>query len=772
MSSKHFNTLTGVTIVLIVISIYLATKDKQVEISFVRGQELISYFDTKRLTTVEVTKGDDKVVLQRQRDGFVVSSRSSYPADGGRLNSLIKDCLDITCVREISKSTDSHEELEVAGKSALTVRFLEGETEIVGLVIGKSEGVGRYVRRVNEDTVYLSEKNAYIDTKANDYIDRVLTEITTADVKKVEVTGNGQPYTIARKDSDLKLEGVPDGMVAKSGDVRQVAGITGTLSFSEFQSEAEVKDVEFKSTYTVTTEAGARYKFKLGKKGDKFLCKVTSDYVGPKQIDVSKIKDDPEAEKKQEAILKADTSVATFTKRHQSWVYELDDWSGKHMTKAFKDVIEEDKQFLRIEEKSIGKVEVTTDGKTYTIDSPKEGEVNLLGIPDGKKAKAFDHHVVFSFTTTLQWSERKKSDDKDLADLKFDSTYKQTLRDNEQFTFAIAKKDDKYYVKASAVFVGSADDKLPAAVIARGSVAKFNERHKDHIYEVGSNIAQMVRKFDELIEEDKQFLRIEEKSIGKVEVTTDGKTYTIDSPKEGEVNLLGIPDGKKAKAFDHHVVFSFTTTLQWSERKKSDDKDLADLKFDSTYKQTLRDNEQFTFAIAKKDDKYYVKASAVFVGSADDKLPAAVLARDSVAKFNERHKDHVYEVDGNITQMVRKFDELIVDADTRPEAIEASHILIAYEGSSRSTVKGRTKDEAKKKAEELHAKVIAAPDKFAELAENNSDGPSKDEGGSLPKFRFEEMAKPFSEAAFKLEPGEISGVVETEFGFHIIKRTK
>ena len=67
--------------------------------------------------------------------------------------------------------------------------------------------------------------------------------------------------------------------------------------------------------------------------------------------------------------------------------------------------------------------------------------------------------AVFSATTTLEWSERKKSDDEVLKDLKFDSTYKQTLSDKGHFTFAIAKKDTKYYVKASAAFVGSADDK-------------------------------------------------------------------------------------------------------------------------------------------------------------------------------------------------------------------------------------------------------------------------------------------------------------------------
>jgi peptidyl-prolyl cis-trans isomerase D len=79
---------------------------------------------------------------------------------------------------------------------------------------------------------------------------------------------------------------------------------------------------------------------------------------------------------------------------------------------------------------------------------------------------------------------------------------------------------------------------------------------------------------------------------------------------------------------------------------------------------------------------------------------------------------------------------------------------------------------AKKKIEELLAQLRAAPDKFAELAKQHSqDQGSKDSGGDLGFFARGAMVKPFEAAVLKLKPGQMSGIVETDFGFHIISLT-
>jgi peptidyl-prolyl cis-trans isomerase D len=99
------------------------------------------------------------------------------------------------------------------------------------------------------------------------------------------------------------------------------------------------------------------------------------------------------------------------------------------------------------------------------------------------------------------------------------------------------------------------------------------------------------------------------------------------------------------------------------------------------------------------------------------------------------------------------------------EQRRASHILVTAEGSDKAG--------ARKKADELLAAVQAKPDDFARLARENSKDPgSAAQGGDLGFFGKGMMVKPFEEVVFTLKPGETSGVVETDFGYHIIRVTE
>lgn len=100
------------------------------------------------------------------------------------------------------------------------------------------------------------------------------------------------------------------------------------------------------------------------------------------------------------------------------------------------------------------------------------------------------------------------------------------------------------------------------------------------------------------------------------------------------------------------------------------------------------------------------------------------------------------------------------------EERKVSHILItAAVGASKAE-----RDAARQKAEALQKQVAAAPESFASLAEKNSQDPgSAAQGGDLGYFAKGAMVKPFEDAAFSMQKGAISKVVETEFGFHVLK---
>ncbi|HZE91972.1 MAG TPA: SurA N-terminal domain-containing protein [Rhizobacter sp.] len=106
---------------------------------------------------------------------------------------------------------------------------------------------------------------------------------------------------------------------------------------------------------------------------------------------------------------------------------------------------------------------------------------------------------------------------------------------------------------------------------------------------------------------------------------------------------------------------------------------------------------------------------------------------------------------------------------TTPEERRASHILIKADKSAAP----QERSQAKAKAESLLAELRKKPSAFAELARKNSQDPgSAGRGGDLDFFDRGAMVKPFEDAAYALKPGEISNVVESDFGYHIIQLTQ
>ena len=115
-----------------------------------------------------------------------------------------------------------------------------------------------------------------------------------------------------------------------------------------------------------------------------------------------------------------------------------------------------------------------------------------------------------------------------------------------------------------------------------------------------------------------------------------------------------------------------------------------------------------------------------------------------------------------------RYEETLDRDYSKPAKVRASHILIGTDGATAE----EDKVAARKKAETVLAEAKEPGADFAALATEHSACPSKTKGGDLGLFPREgAMVEPFAAAAFALKTGEISDVVETRFGYHIIKVT-
>ena len=336
----------------------------------------------------------------------------------------------------------------------------------------------------------------------------------------------------------------------------------------------------------------------------------------------------------------------------------------------------------------------------------------------------------------------------------------------------------------SLIFMGADDKRIVGLVKGkspeRGGGAYARLLGDDTVYRTEGYFYINTRPMDYV---EKNLVSVSEEDIKRVVVKSGDETYTVERDDKGDTILPGIPEGKRAKGTAYEDVFSALTNL---DMRDVDPAGKLTLDWEAAYSCKLKSGLTYRVRLAEKSGKHYAKLSAqgpavksveiTKTESEEDleKKESVLLAVETARKFTPHHAPWVYEIsDWAAGKMRKKLDELVEDipAAEAPEEIAASHILIAYEGAERSEA-GRTKEEAKKLAGEVHEKALAEGADFAALAREYSDGPSKDKGGDLGTFKKGVMAPAFEEAAFKLEVGEISELVETPFGFHIIKRTE
>lgn len=182
----------------------------------------------------------------------------------------------------------------------------------------------------------------------------------------------------------------------------------------------------------------------------------------------------------------------------------------------------------------------------------------------------------------------------------------------------------------------------------------------------------------------------------------------------------------------------------------------------------LRQNEKMKLEMAV----FTADQSNAGITPTDAEITAQFTASQETYRSAEKRRVRYLSIDAEALRATRTVTPAEVDARyresiamfTTPEQVRASHILFKT---------GEGKDEAaqRKAAEDVLAKVKAGGD-FAALAKQYSEDTSAAQGGDLNFFAREAMVKEFSDSAFSMQPGQVSDIVKSQFGFHIIKTTE
>jgi len=220
----------------------------------------------------------------------------------------------------------------------------------------------------------------------------------------------------------------------------------------------------------------------------------------------------------------------------------------------------------------------------------------------------------------------------------------------------------------------------------------------------------------------------------------------FENKMRGELLVEQVRDGIPGLAFTSSAVEESVLKVEHQQREVT----VAEIKSKDFISQVKVDPAEVKAYYEKHKDKFkvpeQVKLEFVML-SANNLIPQMQVTDEESKKF---YQENASKFQGD-------------------EQRRASHILIGF-GASPTPA---SKAEAKKKAEQVLAEVKKNPAKFADLAKKYSQDPgSGEKGGDLGLFARGAMVKPFEDAAYSMKVGDVSGLVESQFGYHIIKLTE
>jgi peptidyl-prolyl cis-trans isomerase C len=215
---------------------------------------------------------------------------------------------------------------------------------------------------------------------------------------------------------------------------------------------------------------------------------------------------------------------------------------------------------------------------------------------------------------------------------------------------------------------------------------------------------------------------------------------------------------KVKKQFESKALENMVIVTLLDEQVKDKGIKVSDEELDKTFADQLRANQ-----MSEQDLEKYLASYGMTIAQAKEQMKKSI-GYQKLIDSQITGKADVNDA------AAKKFYQDNADEFKQPEKVRASHILISTRSTDPNADPNKVKKEAKAKAEEILAQLKKGAD-FNDLAKKSDDPGSKMQGGDLGYFPRGMMVKQFEDTAFALKPGQMSGLVESPFGYHIIKVT-
>ena len=350
MSNKSLIILGIITVCMIIWAIVQSRIANVPRVEPNASSNLIQGLNPDDVDTIILGSGDDAVELKRNGDQFVVVSKDNYPAITSEINNLITSCLDIKTSEFYTDNPKNFKDLNVTEEDAQNVvKFLKSDSSLLtGIIVGKSkdQGQGTFVKKVDDDKVYVAFETPYLKTNADDYINQELISVSRDNIEYVTVSTSDKPYTLKNESgSSIVVEGLPDGKKVKEGEAESVFTALTNLSFKDVKKrETFDNDLVFDKQFVCKLKDSTIYSVQIATNDDTAYIMCEAEFTDKSPVVKGEGVESEEELKKKEKKLLALENAEKFQTTHNGWVYEIHEHSAKNLYKELSDLIENEKE--------------------------------------------------------------------------------------------------------------------------------------------------------------------------------------------------------------------------------------------------------------------------------------------------------------------------------------------------------------------------------------------------------------------------------------------